>query len=138
MIKVEWFCDRCGKLISGSVRVLSVHYYDSDTWEGPEDEEEGAHLCALCFDAVDDAVAAAIYPPKVEDPVPTEAPKPKKVKAPANKVKLDLGKIAALRRAGWTLEKIGQEMHCSPQTIANHMDEAMAFLANTKGENDDE
>lgn len=37
------------------------------------------------------------------------------------KSKLDDGKIKALRNAGWTLEKIADEMHCAPQTVANHL-----------------
>ena len=36
---------------------------------------------------------------------------------------LDDGKIRALRKAGWTLEKIADEMGCAPQTIKNRLDE---------------
>lgn len=32
---------------------------------------------------------------------------------------LDIGKCRALRKAGWTLKQIGDEMGCSAQTIAN-------------------
>lgn len=35
---------------------------------------------------------------------------------------LDDGKIRALRKAGWTLEKIADEMGCSPQTVKNRLD----------------
>lgn len=45
--------------------------------------------------------------------------KPKKRPEPANKKKLDIGKIRALREAGWSFGKIAEEMGCSPQTIAN-------------------
>ena len=37
------------------------------------------------------------------------------------KSKLDDGKIKALREAGWSLEKIADEMGCTPQTVANHL-----------------
>ena len=48
-----------------------------------------------------------------------EKEKPKKRQEPANKKKLDIGKIRALREAGWSFGKIAEEMGCSPQTIAN-------------------
>ena len=44
---------------------------------------------------------------------PKAAPKPKK--------DIDMGKVKALRKAGWTLEKIADEMGCSAQTIANKL-----------------
>ena len=61
-----------------------------------------------------------------QDPV-QEDPKPKKEK-PADakkpgkpKKKLDDGKMLALRKAGWTYEKIADEMGCSTQTVINHI-----------------
>lgn len=61
----------------------------------------------------------------------------KKVKLPADlpadvipakekkskKKPLDDGKMLALRKAGWTYEKIADEMHCSTQTVINHIKE---------------
>ena len=35
--------------------------------------------------------------------------------------KLDTPKMIALRNAGWTYEKIADEMGCSPQTVINHI-----------------
>lgn len=34
---------------------------------------------------------------------------------------LDIGKIKALRNAGWSYEKIGDEMGVTGQTIFNHL-----------------
>ena len=52
-------------------------------------------------------------------------PKPAKrapdPKTPANKKTLDMGKVKALRQAGWSLDKIADEMGCSAQTIANRL-----------------
>ena len=49
---------------------------------------------------------------------------PAKEKRPAaNRKKLDDGKMLALRKAGWTYEKIADEMGCSPQTVINHIKE---------------
>ncbi len=53
--------------------------------------------------------------PKAE---PKKAPDPKKQGA---KKDIDMGKVKALRKAGWTLEKIADEMGCSAQTIANKL-----------------
>lgn len=51
----------------------------------------------------------------------TAEPKKVQKKEPTNKKDIDLGKVKALRKAGWTLEKIADEMGCSAQTIANKL-----------------
>lgn len=59
---------------------------------------------------------------KQEAAVPEPERQPKQPKAkPKNCKDLDVGKIKALRDAGWTLEKIADEMHCSAQTVANKL-----------------
>ena len=60
---------------------------------------------------------ANIITPK-EEPKPKKAPDPKKQGA---KKALDIGKVKALRKAGWTFDKIADEMGVSPQTIANRL-----------------
>lgn len=54
-------------------------------------------------------------------PAGKEAKKKKVVKKPAapKRKPLDMGKVRALREAGWSLKQIGDEMGASPQTIAN-------------------
>ena len=42
-------------------------------------------------------------------------------KKQSTKKELDMGKVKALRKAGWTLDKIADEMGCSAQTIANKL-----------------
>lgn len=54
----------------------------------------------------------------------TAEPKKVQKKEPTNKKDIDMGKVKALRKAGWTLEKIADEMGCSAQTIANKLKEA--------------
>lgn len=49
--------------------------------------------------------------------LPKGKPQPKKGKGR----KLDDGKMLALRKAGWSYEKIADEMHCAPQTVINHI-----------------
>ena len=46
----------------------------------------------------------------------------KEIKAGRAKKDLDEGEMRALREAGWSLEKIADEMNCSPQTVANRLD----------------
>lgn len=53
----------------------------------------------------------------------------KEVKAGRAKKDLDEGKMRALRKAGWSLEKTADEMNCSPQTVANRLDEYKAESA---------
>ena len=52
---------------------------------------------------------------------PKEEPKPAPKKEPKNKKALDMGKVKALRDAGWPLSEIAAEMGVSPQTIANRL-----------------
>ena len=50
------------------------------------------------------------------------APIPKKVVAGSgSRKKLDDGKMLALRRAGWTYQRIAEEMGCTDQTVINHI-----------------
>lgn len=64
-----------------------------------------------------------IVPDAPKPEAPKEAPKPKPEPKKPSKPKrdLDMGKVKALRNAGWSLDQIAVEMHCSPQTIANRL-----------------
>lgn len=47
-------------------------------------------------------------------------PEAEEQKEPVKKRKrIDVGKVKALRNAGWSLQKIADEMGCCPQTVAN-------------------
>ena len=59
-------------------------------------------------------------PEQKEEPKPELKPKQRKA---VNRKELDMGKVKAMRAAGWSLEKIADEMGCAPQTIANHLKE---------------
>ena len=65
-----------------------------------------------------------------EEEEPAAVKKPQTKKAPAKKEtkkkettkkEIDVGKAGALRKAGWSLQKIADEMGVSPQTIANKL-----------------
>lgn len=42
-------------------------------------------------------------------------------KTQSKRIIIDLGKVRALRAAGWSFEKIADEFGCSAQTIINHL-----------------
>lgn len=67
---------------------------------------------------------------KAEEAKPAAVKKTQAKKAPAKKEtkkkettkkEIDVGKAGALRKAGWSLQKIADEMGVSPQTIANKL-----------------
>lgn len=103
------YCDRCGRELQPSEKsyMLTTFIYGEDR-ESASDVCDGAELCETCYEAVDQAVAAAVQGVKEEL---KEAPAEKKRK-------LDLGKVEALRRAGWSQAKIADEMGVSIPTIS--------------------
>lgn len=58
------------------------------------------------------------------DDKPVLAPEPpKEEKKSTRKIELDMGKVKALRDAGWTLKEIADEMHVVSSTISNKLKE---------------
>lgn len=117
MKKTTICCDRCGKEITtGKVYQLATFISDpGKSWDlGDEvDTESGADLCEECYQAIDDAVAAAMRPEKKEKPG----------RKAGIKTVLDMGKVHALKDAGWSADKIGLEFGVSGQTILNRLKE---------------
>ena len=128
MRKITIFCDRCGKQIRLVSKLLTTFSYNVDNMEDPEAVDDGAELCIDCFNEIDDMVAFMVKNPTIHfdggKQIGSEPEKSKRTK----KKDLDLGRMAALRNAGWSLEKIADELRCSAQTVANRMEEAQAFL----------
>lgn len=117
MKKTTICCDRCGKEITtGKVYQLATFISDpGKSWDlGDEvDTESGADLCEDCYQVIDDAVAAVMKAEKEKKPG----------KRPINRVDLDMGKVHALKNAGWSADKIGLEFGVSGQTILNRLKE---------------
>lgn len=128
MRKVTIFCDRCGKQIRLVSKLLTTFSYNVDNTEDPEDVEDGAELCIDCYNEIDDMVAFMVKNPTIHFDGGKQIV-PKDPKKQNNRTKLDIGKIGALIRAGWSMSKIADEMGVSAQTIANHKEEALALLA---------
>ena len=86
-------------------------------------------MAIAIWEKLSEEIPATFHPkkePKKVEPVKIKVPKAEKpVKAEEPKRKtLDDGKIKALRKAGWSLEKIADEMGVSAQTISNHLNKA--------------
>lgn len=120
MRKVTYYCDRCGKLIEGKMVRLGATFVDTVT-DLPVDQEDGAELCEECYWEVDQATADAVMNKPTPKEAPVEKPAEKPKKKATNKANIDMPKVFALRKAGWSYEKIGLEFHVSDQTIINHI-----------------
>lgn len=109
MKKVIYICDKCGAEISGEPFGITGLDYD---------------FCSECFGKINKMIEVFMRP----EAKPAAEPKPEPKKKAKRKTNLDLGKIAALHRAGWSNVKIADELGCSAPTIANHLKEALNFL----------
>ena len=129
MRKTTFYCDRCGCL-TNDITQIGNRRLDTESGQAI-DEEWAAELCPKCYQEIDGAIIHMIWHPEYKFPLQVVSPtaKPKKT-VNSRKIELDLGKIAALHNAGWSLRKIADEMHVSDVTIKNRLDEAMEFLAN--------
>lgn len=128
MIKTIRICDWCGKEITGET------YYNiaaSFISEGAARPPRNYDYCPECGDRFTEVLAGAM-PPAAKDreeipavllrTAPQEAPQEAapaedKKKGGRKKIKLDLGKVGALYRAGWTIAKIADEMGVGSSTI---------------------
>jgi len=70
---------------------------------------------------------AEVAKPKAVEEKPTETsvetkekPEPPKPEAP-NKKQIDVGKMKALRNAGWSMKQIAEEMQLAPSTVCEHL-----------------
>lgn len=123
MIKI--LCDRCGTDIttSGFFGNLKLDVHKSpDYTDAPESYldvgKEHRHFCRECIDAICEfaltEVGAAAQEEAAETTPPDSPAEPKK-KA---RRKVDIGKIMALKNAGWDNGKIAEEMHLTKASVA--------------------
>ena len=127
MRKVTIFCDRCGKQIRLVSKLLTTFSYNVDNTEDPEDVEDGAELCIDCYNEIDNMVAFMVKNPTIHFDGGKQIGEEKPKRIPKKK-DLDLGKMAALRNAGWSYRKIADELGCSDVTVSARMEEAQEFL----------
>ena len=158
IVTKQWFCDLCGKQIEG--------YFLSPIWEvfrpdgtmdaGSADPQSGDiigfEVCPDCAKNADRRITdlfrgkeeAETEIPENDENAPKNDAKAGKNDAKAKKRKkksdLDDGKIAALRRAGWTVAKIADEMGVARGTISKHLKamNATAFTDELKEDEDED
>lgn len=120
MIKI--ICDRCKREISGKPR-----YIEFGVKDGKEDEIEKtsgeSDYCEKCIAEIKEFITREPMP--APDPLaagPTESTpvaagqaskEPTKKNAP-----IDMGKVNALREAGWSIGKIAEEMRIPTENLA--------------------
>lgn len=134
MRKTVFYCDRCGRQIDAEVYQIGTRFLNAE--EGTEiDSENLAELCMDCHNETEEMTTWMILHPEIHfDGGRQITPqKPKDPKKQGNRKQIDLGKIAALYNAGWSVRNIAAEMHCAEQTIRNHLQEALDFLKRKNG-----
>jgi len=134
MIKI--ICDRCGKeILDGKPGYIAVNYRDSETGELKVDNPyEHNHYCDSCMEAICDFVSkppetvikteeTVIETPKSVSKEEKSVPKPPETvsesEEQSGRKKIDIGKIMALKNAGWKNKDIADEMRMDPQAVAN-------------------
>lgn len=122
MKKILVYCDHCKSEIVGLDR---SNLFDNLLKSVDLCQDCGDKLWKIVHEFVHEFDEPEEDPEPFSEPEPTPEPK----KKPARKrLELDLGKIGALREAGWEIGRIAEEIGCHPQTIRNHLPEAMELL----------
>jgi hypothetical protein len=120
MKTIKYFCDICGKEATKEDPVYNLLWIEQTTDGSDGDMEQvvdgisDKDICGVCTLKASLAISEAFKTLKK-----LEEPKPEKAKPV--KRHLDDGKMLALRKAGWTYEKIADEMGCTDQTVINHI-----------------
>lgn len=120
-------CDICGAEIQGSrISVLICDLDERGTLT--YSRSAGIDACPGCADKLAERIVLArpceaVKAAEEDEPEEKTEEKPKK-KVEKKKLDFDLGKAVSLRRGGWPLAKIADEMGCSPQTVANYLERA--------------
>lgn len=118
MKKTIFFCDRCGRQIredENRVRVAFEQFRFQDGVWLQNDGDDLGDFCPECFENLKEVLANSKTEP---------APAPKRAH-PKTRKELDMGKVGALHRAGWSLAKIADEMGVSIGTLQKRIRQEM-------------
>jgi hypothetical protein len=119
-------CDRCGREINEDI------YYTvtaSIVAERLTKTDRDFDYCEECGKNILEILSEAHCPADPEPKKPAET----KNKGGRTKIKLDLGKVGALRKANWTIAQIADEMKVGTSTIQR----ALAQIAEQEEEETD-
>ncbi len=147
----EWkiICDKCGVEITGNPFAVTLERVGREEDAPIIGETYELDLCENCVDELQSwkAVHASVGvvpeqktpdpgekkifegPPEREEDIPEEKqteelPPPKAPKTTRKKTKggtVDIGKMAALRNAGWTYKQIAEEMKLTEKQVGNYL-----------------
>ena len=102
-------CDRCHKRIEKPDRIgyVALNWRDlkTDALTG-ENPTEDLDFCDECMDEITAFIS--------------RKPAADEIAAPQKK-RVDVGKIRALSKAGWSVKNIAEEVGCSEQTVYKHI-----------------
>lgn len=139
MKKIVYTCDRCKKEITGDLIKICMEVVDRESGDFRNDipfpDINECDFCKSCGDFIAGQIrrfckkgAPAIinedFDNAVKEMVATSQSGPPPSDKPRRK--LDVGKISALRKAGWTVKKIAEEMNCSEAAVYNVLNKMKA------------
>ena len=115
MKKICFVCDFCGKEITGEgMRLIRVSFEKDGTFTEQENADE-FHFCKKCnavlIAELDKAESATVKSKKSGARDRTKSP------CESSGKRLDAGKVMALSKAGWSNEKIAEEMKVTEEQI---------------------
>lgn len=107
------FCDICGKEITAdqSIHKIGFGIVNGDQIaENPTEIEREMDFCDTCITKIMESIRSGSI-------CKTDEPKPKKA------IKIDTGRVWALRDAGWKVKDIAKDMLCSEGKIYRILNE---------------
>lgn len=135
MIKI--ICDRCNKEISdGNIGYIATNWRSAEDGSLLGDNpHEAKHFCSSCMKEFEEFVikssenviktaenvseTAESVSKEVESVPDAEEQAPEQEESKGKRRQIDVGKIMALKNAGWKNKDIADEMHMEPQAVAN-------------------
>lgn len=142
MIKAICVCDRCQKPtekpIALFMRFLDASTNDLSLWQRLPDRVELCEECAeeVCNIATSQLEAAAASQP---DPEATAASQPDpEDDQKKQRRRVDTGKVVALRKAGWKVKDIAEEMHLESRQVSNILYQARKRLGKEESDGEEQ
>jgi ribosome-binding protein aMBF1 (putative translation factor) len=124
MKKTTYICDGCGREITRPEWYTVFYGITSSENAVTRTKELFEDICEDCMNGLKDVLQTGKLirkPAAMKESSQQDVKKTPKKTDLSKKQPFDEGKARALRNAGWSLEKIADEMKCSPQTVANHL-----------------
>lgn len=115
MKKISYICNRCKKEIKTEGTRIIPHLFNSATGEISGEVEVPDNDVHFCLDCTKEIVKEILRPPE-DKGTPIRAAPVKHTRLKKEQ-RLDAGKVMALHRAGWSDEKIADEMGSTERQV---------------------